>query len=301
MEGITPEIVPLISDIPELAETLGENGNSINWEEMAADHYQLFGMNVYPYESCFLEPERNPGADVSRSVLEFYSQSGFQSSNEESPDHIAVELELLGFLTNTERNYLLEGNFEEVEKIRAVQVEFIDRHLVYWLPQFVFAVSRQNIHPLYNQTAELMLDVILEQRKLIGGGTDNQRVELPPVPKILEDSNTGLRDIVTFLLTPVYSGFFLSHKDIVQLGKQMNIPHGFGDRQQVLLNLLRNSINFDNFGVLLSNLIQIIEDWKIMYQQMEDSLFGSNNLNLEWLARLENTRQLVLSIKEKSA
>jgi len=38
-----------------------------------------------------------------------------------------------------------------------------------------------------------------------------------------------------------------------------------------------------------------------MYQQMEDSSFGSNNLSLEWLARLENTSQLVLNIKEKSA
>ena len=90
----------------------------------------------------------------------------------------------------------------------------------------------------------------------------------PPAPDLLADESTGLRDIVAFLLTPPYSGLFLSRDDIGRLGRARNLPRGFGDRSQILLNLLRAAGSYDGVGGLLNDLAGLARQWVTGYRQM---------------------------------
>ena len=47
--GMTNDILPIINTLPELNDI--ESQTTDDWK---ADHYALFGMNVFPYETVFL-------------------------------------------------------------------------------------------------------------------------------------------------------------------------------------------------------------------------------------------------------
>ena len=84
--GLTAEQLPYVEAIPELAATLPARFEA---DEAAADHQQIFGFNVYPHESIFLDPTGLLGGPVAETVLLDYRQAGFpEQIDSDMADHL---------------------------------------------------------------------------------------------------------------------------------------------------------------------------------------------------------------------
>jgi len=92
--------------------------------------------------------------------------------------------------------------------------------------------------------------------------------QLPAPPGLLEDEGTGLKEIVDYLLRPAYGGIYLSRDDIGRLARQRSLPRGFGDRRQMLLNLLRSAANYGGLVAILGELHSLASSWAAAYAEM---------------------------------
>jgi hypothetical protein len=120
---------------------------------------------------------------------------------------------------------------------------------------------------------------------------------LARAPDILRDQNTGLKEIAEFLLTPVHSGVFLSRDDLGSLARQLGLPRGFGNRQQIMLNLTRSAVQFNQLPDLLIAVGLRIAIWEDKYatysnQYPEISLFIA-----PWEERARHTARLLREIR----
>ncbi len=77
-------------------------------------------------------------------------------------DHLAIELELLHFLTFKEAQALEEGDEANLDGYRRAQFDFLDHHPSRWLPTFA-ARAGQHASPIYIALVELTAGVIKEE------------------------------------------------------------------------------------------------------------------------------------------
>jgi putative dimethyl sulfoxide reductase chaperone len=272
LQGLTAGSLAYLQTIPDIAAVLPAD---FDQDEAAADHYQLFGFNVFPYESIFLDPAGLLGGSITDEVVGSYSQAGFAigpAGNQaagESPDHLGHELRLMAFLGAAEADAWDDGLPAEAARMAGQQRAFLDQHLLQWLPPFVLAVEQQD-QPLYGRLARLALDLASAHRQELGGRAGAAAAR-PPAPDLLADEKTGLREIAAYLLTPPYSGLYLSREDIGRLARAHHLPRGFGDRSQILLNLLRAAADYDRVGEVLADLAGLAQGWAAGYGQMAES------------------------------
>jgi TorA maturation chaperone TorD len=265
--GLTEEDFEIVRQIDALDKHLPD---PFDPDEAAADHQHLFGFNVFPYESVFLDPSGQLGGDITTSAIRDYRQIGFDAGSEAgSPDHIGHELALLAFLDQTETKAHEDNLPSQVEVMREYQRSFIDRHILRWLPPLVLAI-RDQFHPFYGALATETLDTLVAHRTNLGG-TSRARFTLPKPPVLLENEKTGLKEIIAYLLTPAFSGIYLGRDVIGRLARGHSIPRGFGERRQMLTSLLRSAANYGNMGQVLSSLQALVVTWESAYQEMATS------------------------------
>ena len=111
-------------------------------EELAVEYARLFivpGKAIPPYESVWCE-ERFMG-NSTQAVKDFYRRCGIKISDETlMPDHIGLELELMGYL---------------IENKNELAGEFMKEHLGKWAPQFFSLIEKEASHPFYKEMAKL--------------------------------------------------------------------------------------------------------------------------------------------------
>ncbi len=264
MTGITNGVLPVIQAVPELAQALPK---PFDLDEAAAAHYQLFGFNVFPYEAIFLDESGLLGGEVTASVRHCYHHWGYVDEvTEHSPDHIGQELAAMAFLCLAEAEALARGAGETAASRQHQQIAFLQHHLLRWLPPFVLAVKAQG-DGFYTAVAELTLAFIDDhyQSLLSATGRLPEKWAMPP-PYELNDEETGLKDIAKFLATPAYSGIFFSRDDVGRLAHHLDLPRGFGDRQQLLTNLMRTAVQYDQFSTWLKVLEAAVGECQTAYQ-----------------------------------
>jgi TorA maturation chaperone TorD len=312
LQGLTAGTLPYLQAIPEIAAVLPPD---FDQDEAAADHYQLFGFNVFPYQSIFLHPAGLLGGPITDEVVRSYNQAGFATgpagsqAADESPDHLGYELRLMTFLCAAEADAWDDGLPFVVTALAVTQRAFLDQHLLQWLPPFVLAVEQQD-QPLYGRLARLTLELAAGHRQSLAGPIGPSAALPPerdcpfvvtalavPVPDLLADEKTGLREIAAYLLTPPHSGLYLSREDIGRLARAHHLPRGFGDRSQILLNLLRAAADYDTIGEVLADLAKLAERWTAGYGQMaESSDAPASTLHLvarDWQATAARTASLL--------
>ena len=273
LEGLTEESLPPSLAIPELAATLPD---LFDVDEAAADHHHLFGFNVFPYQSIFLDPAGLLGGEIAETVLLIYQQAGFAPGEDalassESVDHIGHELSYLAFLCAAESKAWEEERPSETQTMIDYQRRFLDTHLLRWLPPLVQAIKQQS-NPLFSALADLTLELsashwidIWDERQPHAGApfASSQR----DLPRAL-GSDEALRGTANYLLTPVYSGFYLSRDDIGRLAREHQLPRGFGRRRGMLMNLLRSAMTYDSLGALLDSIALLAGEWGEAYRHM---------------------------------
>lgn len=120
-------------------------GNDL--KNLQTDYARLFvgpySLLAPPYGSVYLDSERLIMGRSTMDVIQFYRQAGLQTSPDfkEAPDHIAVELEFMYFLIDSEISALAAGEEESVPDILMAQQAFLNGHLNQWIQEFARAIK----------------------------------------------------------------------------------------------------------------------------------------------------------------
>jgi TorA maturation chaperone TorD len=291
LRGVTEDVRSAVAEIGDLADALPSRADA---DEAAAVHYRLFGFNVPPYASLFLDEEARLAGPVAGRVRRWYEQVGFSASTSgEEPDHLGVELRFLALLSGAEADAWRDDRSEDVDDLRRLQRHLLDGHLLWWLPGLIHVVQQQG-PPFYARLATLTLDLILDHRAALGERAATERPPLPPPDLDLDDARTSLKDIARFLTVPARCGLYLSRDAITHLGRQDDLPRGFGGRMQMLLNLLRSAAEFGRMEALIDRLSDKVEAWRAVYQQLQDTdVPGTAPVAEAWKQQLAATQRVL--------
>ena len=91
-------------------------------------------------------------------LFRFYDHFGLDTSSgalRESPDHIAVELEFMHYLT-----WLEAGSGKRVGPFRRAQKDFLARHLDHWVGELADRLEQKGAPPPYPLVARLSADFV---------------------------------------------------------------------------------------------------------------------------------------------
>ncbi len=279
LHGLRRENIPGLGAISALAEHLPDSSSDAALEQAAAEHYRVFGMNVFPYAGAFLDDSRLLGGHPAEEALVFYAQAGFvPATSAEGPDHLGHELMFAAQLVLDEADDLLG--------------RFLQYHLLAWILPLHLAVRRQD-SPFYTaltaagvQQAARCLAKFAPRRP-----EPDYRFSAPP-PDLLQNPETRLKDIAALLLTPVHSGIFLSRENIGDLGRLSRVPRGFGDRVQLLGNLLRAAAEYETLDGVIDLLKDQVSGWIGDYAAWEAHPQLGPGARF-WKARAGSTLQLL--------
>ncbi|GIV60750.1 molecular chaperone TorD family protein [Rhodocaloribacter litoris] len=269
---------------------------AIDWDGMAADHQHLFGFNVFPYAGVFLDPDGRLNGPVADEVRQVFLRSGCPLPlTGESLDHLGHELAWLAHMMHAEAEALQDGIAAEVRRIRWMQRRFLDHHLLGWLPLFLEA-ARGQASPFFRRLLDLTQDVVWAHRRALGPAPPEEATPftLPAPPALLDLPETGLKEIAGYLATPVWAGFFLGRDDIGALGRRIGVPCGFGNRQQMLVNLVRAAAEYDRLVHLVAALKERVAVTRAGLRDLvAGDLPGLREALTPWLERLETTDRLL--------
>ena len=236
------------------------------------------------------------GGVVAASVATAYQQAGLivDSGNVENPDHVGSEMTFLGQLCQTEAE-AWEGELRsEATRLRGIQRQFLDEHLLRWLLLLKQALHQQGNH-FYGALAELAWGMVMNHREDLATDSSNELLDLklPPPPQSIHQDEAGVREIAEYLLTPAISGFYLSRDDIGRLARAHRLPRGFGSRQDMLTNLLRAAASYGRFELLLLDLDALMGAWHDVYASCSELPGPVALIASGWDARIEASRNFV--------
>jgi hypothetical protein len=260
-------------------------------------------MELLPYESVFLAADGLLGGFAGESVTTAYRQLGFSpDAAASSPDHLGYELAALAHLCQQEAKAIQEGSNDKVALARQLQGRFLQDHLLPWLIPFHLALKRQ-ADPFYTAVSNLCLSLV--HQHFTGLETDSRHpvqwvVEAWPSNDLLDEERSGLREICDFLMVPILSGLYLSRADIGRLGRQLQLPRGFGDRSQTMLNLMRTAAQYEQFAALISGIREVVTDWLAGYHQMREAMPELTPFVIPWEERARQTRGLLSNLEDQA-
>jgi len=106
---------------------------------------------VPPYGSVYLEEGRKLLGESTAAVQEFYSRHNLHLEVKDAPDHIAVELEFMHYLSCTA---------PEDQTLPVALAEFTQRFVAPWMQPFAAAVQQAGISPFYTLLTRLTADFV---------------------------------------------------------------------------------------------------------------------------------------------
>jgi TorA maturation chaperone TorD len=297
LDGLTADLHPFVQQIPELSAVL----EPYDEDEAAAAHHHLFAFNVFPYEALFLEEDGLLGGDATQAVVLAYQKAGYVVDTAvPSPDHLGCESDFLSFLAAAEADAWEDALPQEAKRIQAIQQTFLQDHMLRWGVPCLLAIQEQ-ADPFFTQVATLTLSLLLAHFEALGETAVSPSPNfLPPIQTILAEDTTGFKEIVQHLLTPAFSGIYLSRHSIGQMARQLKLPRGFGNREQMLMNLMRTAVQYENLPQLLNLLRETAVKWQTNYQALSTSYPTSAPFLTPWQNRAKNSQQLLTQISEQT-
>lgn len=297
LEGLTAELIPYSVQLEELTAVIP---TPFNVDESAASFQNIFGFNVFPFASIFLDASGLLGGATTAAVSQHYQQGGF--SVQSDADHIGHELNFLAYLCQIEYAALADGTTAVLSQIHHIQNNFIQQHFLRWLPVFTLAVQRSD-DLFFAAVVDLTLSLVVDHGETVQELVIGENEAAVPNPQaaicknILENDKTSLKEIARYLTTPAHSGIYLSRDTISALARKLSLPRGFGSRQQMLLNLIRAAAEYD----LLPQLMIVLETetavWQTAYLNQQIALPPLGQHLKPWLTCIQNTTEILGSIK----
>lgn len=307
LRGVTAEVIDHVRAVEPLAQCLAsfpdDDHGQVDLDEAAAAHHDVFGFNVFAYESTFLDETARAGGRVTERVSDFYRDAGFPIvETSDSPDHVGVELNFLGFLSKMEA----EHDGSDAGAARELSRVFLDSHLLGWFPGLGHALGVHG-HPFFGALGDVTAELLLEHRRALGpgeGDSDEASHWQPSAGSetrglaLLDDPKTGLRDIAEYLLVPADAGIYLSRASIRALSRTKNLPAGFGTRANMLSNLLRSAADYGGLDHVTAGLLAHVDDTRQAWRAFADELPDVTGPIAEaWSSRLDDTEELLRAVR----
>jgi TorA maturation chaperone TorD len=140
-------------------------------QAMAREYKRLFTdafphVIAPPYGSFYLEKNGLVSAKATSEVLHFYHEAGFTLKEDlrDLPDHITHELEFMGILASEEGQAM--GN--EKIKLEEIQMNFLSRFILPWVPAFCNTVVEHSRYPFYHHLGNLTKEFINFEKNYLG-------------------------------------------------------------------------------------------------------------------------------------
>jgi TorA maturation chaperone TorD len=281
LEELKPDDLETISALPELAEALGPPETGC-LTDLAVEYQRLFGFNLPPYESVFIDPSAMLMAPATARVQKLYQLADWlppANPRAGAPDQLGMELLAMA-------DWLEQGQTDLADRL-------LTQHLALWGPAFIVTLRRLAPHPFYACLGDLTLDLLLAMlpedpipneadpfpdlpppAKYRATGEEWPQIdppvtaEQPPSPfDETEETAPSLRQVARRLLVPREAGLFLSRADLAQVSQRLDLPGVMGERQRILESLLRLAGQYDllpalseQFGLLLTKADTAYED-----------------------------------------
>lgn len=315
LEEVRPADLPVITALPELADTLAQTDKG-TLSDLAVEYQRLFGFNLPPYESIFIDPSVMLLAPATARVQALYRQAGWMppaNIRVGALDHLGLEL-----LALAELRTKAEAKKEFMGLARRLQTE----HLALWVPPLVLTLRRLAPHPFYAILGELTLELLLATLpadSLFASLADPFPM-LPPPPLYKDRLNTevdieeemdfsqdittepeaglGLRELVKRLLTPCEAGLFLTREDIAGISRTLDLPSLVGERASMLETLFRQAGEYQLVPALLDQLRWLLAEVDTTYQLWADEYPAWNPYARAWCKRAANTRDILTASAE---
>lgn len=259
----------------ESAEGLGLSLSGATPNELAADFSELFLLNVYPYGSVFTDPSgelngRFASWAASRYERRSYLTPEFWEAG--APDHVGLCVGYLGHL----------------EKIGETDPDF-SLSLQEWLPVCALAVERDpSAAELYRALAQRTRAAVMRDeprgQRVLGSpeedGTDGA----------FENDEIHLSDVLSYLLAPARSGFFLSRSRLGKIARQSGLQLPFGGRYEVARALFGAAGEAERVREVLGALAEETDAWETAYAGWESEHASWSRFATLWRSRIGRTR-----------
>lgn len=302
MEGLDAERLAMVRAVPALGEGLPEQ---VDLEALAAEHYALFGHELFPFEGVFTSDTGLVGGGAAAGVVRA-AHAGLGVTCEEDPslDHLGQGLRILGLLAQAELQAQAHGEPGDARTLEHWQRRVLDEALLPWMPPLYVALMGQP-RSLWTRALELAIGVLARHRAELpglpqvadaAGGTD----AAADVDTVLDDPRTGLVTVAQVLVTPARCGVYLARRDVEAVARRCELPRGFGSRRDMLERLLRVAAEYRLLPRVTGELLRVIEARDEAYAGIEREP-GLGPYVAAWRRRVQGSRRLLERLREAAA
>lgn len=129
-----------------------------------------YGDGAYPYESVYTSPKGLVMQEARDQVLKLYREEGLDRAEEstELEDHIAFELEFMSYLCQKTTEALKDGDKGGALGYLKKQKDFLEEHLMRWVPAFCDDVQRVARGDFYKAVAKITIGYLRMEQDLLG-------------------------------------------------------------------------------------------------------------------------------------
>jgi hypothetical protein len=196
----------------------------------AAEHTNVFGMQVVPYAAVYLGPEGMLGGEAADRIAGFWRAVGHVPPAE--PDHLTALLGLYVGLADAEAD---EPDPARAALRRRARSVLLWEHLLTWVPVFARAVAGAGSRYHADWAALLSEALAAEAAQVDAPEQPSSHLRLAPG---LPDDVDGARALAQALLTPVRSGVVLTRRDLARGARAAGLGLRIGERAFMLAAML---------------------------------------------------------------
>lgn len=216
----------------------------------AADHTDLFVLQLYPYASVHLGEEGGLGGEARDRIAGFLRALGGSPPTE--PDHLSVLLGAYATLLDREAAEAAEsasGGESPVDvpgtatsdplagPWARARATLLVEHLLSWLPGYLDRV-RDLGAPAYRGWAELLDEVLEREAARTPTAADLLPAHLEHAPGLSDPRDGDVAAFLEGLLAPVRFGVTLTASDLARAAEDLGLGRRVGERRFVLRALL---------------------------------------------------------------
>ena len=198
----------------------------------AAEHTELFRLQLVPYASVYTGAEGAIGGEARDRVAGFMRALG--ESPPEEADHLAFLLAVYARLAEQE-NAVGASEDDRRAAIRRTRVAFLGEHLLSWLPPYLDKLADLAPQP-YQRWQELLRGVLKDEAAALGA-IPELPLHLRAAPEWPASTET-MDPWLDALLAPVVSGIILTRADLDRTGRDLGLGLRAAERRVTLRSFL---------------------------------------------------------------
>jgi len=145
--------------------------------DLAVEYARIFlgaglarGDAAFPYESVYTSPDRLVMQEARDQVLKIYREERLDRAEafNEPEDHVALELEFMAYLCQKTTEALKAGDKVGTLGYLTKQKDFLEKHLIPWVPTFCADIQRIAQRDFYKAVARITVGYLGMEQELIG-------------------------------------------------------------------------------------------------------------------------------------